>query len=126
MTFCAITITPDGNTTCRTWTITDEVRVPEHLQRAVGALVDVVALAPDLGMWTAAYNAGSGYNPVATAIAASHGAGDRRYFGTVVLTGGSDERGATTSLSSQRSAALLAEVDHVLATYTGQRATTSA
>ena len=122
MTFTAITITPDGNTTCRTWTITEEVRTLEHLQHAVGGPVAVVALGPGVDMWIADEGAinGSGYNPVATAIAVTYGHGHRRYFGTAVLTGGPDPTGATLALTPEDLTHLLDVVHHILATYTGR------
>ena len=128
MTFRAITVAPDGHTTCRAWTITDEVRLPEHLHSAVETLVEVVDLAPDLGMWIADDGGvgGRGYNPVATAIAAAHGQVDPRCFGIVVFTGGPDGHGGAASLGEQRGAALLAEVHDVLAAYGGRRTTASA
>lgn len=128
MTFHAITITPDGNTTCRTWTVTEEVRVGEHLRHAVGALVDVVALSPQVGMWIAddGGSGGAGYNPVATAIAATYDHGHRRYFGTVVFTGGPDPHRIATPLSATASDHLLATVQAALATYAGQHASTGA
>lgn len=127
MTFRAITTTPDGNTTCRTWTVTEEVRTLEHLQHAVGSLVDVVALSPQVDMWIADDGGinGCGYNPVASAIAATYGHAHQPYFAAVVFTGGPDPQGATAPLSAPTSAHLLAAAQAVLATYAGQRATTS-
>ena len=123
MTFTAITITPDGNTTCRTWTITEEVRTLEHLQHAVGGPVAVVALGPGVDMWIADDGAinGSGYNPVATAIAATYGH-NQRCFGTAVLTGGPDPTGDTVALTPEDLTHLLDVVHHILATYTGRPA----
>lgn len=128
MTFRAITTTPDGNTTCRTWTVTEGVRAGEHLCHAIGALVDVVALPAQVGMWIAddGGSGGAGYNPVATAIAATYGHGHRRYFAAVVPAGGPDPHGITAPLSATTSAHLLAAAQSALATYAGQHTPASA
>lgn len=128
MTFRAITTTPDGNTTCRTWTVTEEVRAGEHLCHAIGALVDVVTLSPQVSMWITddGGSGGLGYNPVATAIAATYSHGHRRYFAAVVFTGGPDPHGITAPLSATTSDHLLAAAQAVLATYAGQHTPASA
>lgn len=106
-TFRAIKIDTDGTVAEHQWDAAEQSL--GHLQGAVGGYVDVVALAPDLDMWLNDEGLinGSGINPVATALAREQGMTHQPYAGTVVLTGGCDQSGATLPLTPERLESLL-------------------
>lgn len=104
--FQAVTIDVDGTIELVEWDASNGTL--EHLQRAVGGLVDVVGLSSDLDMWVNENGIaeGLGWNVVASAIAAMHGRSSQPYFGPAVFTGGADDEGSTMSLTTEQANAL--------------------
>ncbi len=105
-----VIVDTDGSARQETWTPTEDGRLLQHLQAAVGGLVDVVALNDDADMWV---NDEGLYlcepNPVATLLVAKHGHAAQPYFGAAVFTGGPDADGETCSLAPQLASRLLAD-----------------
>lgn len=74
--------------------------------------VDLVRLAPDLGMWLDDMGMGGEVNPAATKVAAAHGYGFQPYFRTAVFTSsGVDSEGNTVGLTD----AAFARIARILA-----------
>lgn len=64
--------------------------------------IDLVRLAPDLGMWLDDMGMGGEVNQAATKVAAAHGFTWQPYFRTAVFTGsGVDSEGNTVGLSDE-------------------------
>lgn len=106
--FRVVTVSAQGEAREVLWDVTEAGTLP-LLQRAVGGLVDVVALCRDLDMWINDEGLchGMDLNHEATGIARLCGRVTQPYFGPVVFTGGPDEEGNTTPLQPDQAAALL-------------------
>lgn len=104
--FRAVTVSVDGEVQEVQWDTTDGTL--QHLQRAVGGLVDVVGLAPNLDMWVndEGLALGMEVNHLATVAAQVCGKFRQPYAGPAVFTGGADENGETLPLTAEQAAAL--------------------
>ena len=101
----------DGTSHLQSWTPTADGGLLDQLQRAVGGLVDVVALTDQLDMWV--HDEGLYVcepNPVANLLALAHG---RRspFYGPAVFTGGAGSHGDTRGLQARSLAGLQAAAE---------------
>ena len=111
-TVAVVVVDPDGSSRQERWTTAADGGLLEQLQRAVGGLVDVVALSEHVDLWV---NDEGLYlcepNPVATLLAVAYGRTRQPYFGPAVFTGGADSNGATLSLQPELAAQLSAAAE---------------
>lgn len=104
-TFQAVVVNTDGTAETVTWTPSSDMPTYRHLQKYVGGLIDVVALAPDMDMWVNDEGLILNLEPnlAATVLAAylRRRAPLTPFVGPVVFTGGADDEGETRSLSDE-------------------------
>jgi hypothetical protein len=109
-TVAVVIVEPDGTARREDWAGPDG-NLLDHLQQAVGGLVDAVSLTPVLDMWL---NDEGMFrcevNPIASVLAASYGM-TQPYFGAAVFTGAINHRGSTTSLTAEQVTDLLHRVE---------------
>lgn len=103
--FAGVLVAPDTTITAQPWN--PDTSTLDHLQSAVGGLIELLELQPDLSAWVneegRIHNLPP--NPLATALAITlcpNLQGTPLLMGPVVFTGGADDDGNTLPLSPAR------------------------